>query len=367
MQGNPLFSSRVASLFGLAILIASLYYLTTLWVYVVISVILAFIGTPMLNALLRLRFMQYSWGRSVGALIVLSGFIGLLVAILALLIPMVTAQLQIIAQIDPNRVLLSLEQEFNRLAAQAKAAGLWPSAQQWEGLMEQGLGWVSASDLGNYFGSLVGMTVDLLVAGFSIFFMSFYLLRDAGLAGNVVRAFTPDHRLAAMQQAMHDSRVLLSRYFTGLLIQMGVVAMLVAGGLYLLGVDYALTLGLMAGIFNLIPYIGPYIGGSLGLFIALTAELNQGADMHLVWYAAKVLGVFVAVQLTDNLLLQPIIFSKSVQAHPLEIFLVVLVAGSLFGLPGMLAAIPVYTIARVVARHFWADKKWVRELTKGMD
>lgn len=367
MVGNPLFSRRIASLLGITLLAASVYYLTALWVYLVLSVILAFIGTPLLNTLLRLRILQHSWGRSVAALLVLTGFIGLLLAILALLVPMVAAQMQIIGQINPDRVLLALEQEFYRLAEQAKAAGLWPNAQQWDKLMDRALGWLSASDLGNYFGSLIGMTVDLLVAAFSIFFISFYLLRDAGLAGKVIRAFTPDHRLGAMQQAMHDSRVLLSRYFTGLLIQMGVVAVLVSGGLYLLGVDYALTLGILAGIFNLIPYVGPYIGGSLGLFIALTAELNQGADLNVLWYAAKVLGVFVAVQLTDNLLLQPVIFSKSVQAHPLEIFLVVLVAGSLFGLAGMLAAIPVYTIARVVARHFWADKKWVRELTKGMD
>ena len=367
MLGNPDFSRRMASLLGLALLAASLYYLTALWVYLVLSVILAFIGTPLMKFLLPMRWLQYSWGRSVAAVLVLTSFMGLLFAIMALLIPMVAAQLQIIAQIDAERVLLSLEQAFHHLAERAKTAGVWPTAQQWERLMEQGLGWLTNSDFGNYFSSLISMTVDLLVAGFSIFFIGFYLLRDAGLAGRVIRAFTPDHRLPAMQQAMHDSRVLLSRYFTGLLIQMGVVALLVSGGLWALGVDYALTLGILAGIFNLIPYVGPNIGGSLGLFIALTAELNQGADLNVLWYAAKVLGVFVAVQLTDNLLLQPIIFSKSVQAHPLEIFLVVLVASSLFGLTGMLAAIPVYTIARVVARYFWADKKWVRELTKGME
>lgn len=367
MTAPPAFPYRIASLMGLVIFAASLYYLTALWVYLVVSIIIAFIGKPLFNTLVKLPWLKHGWGQSVAALLVLSGFIGVLAAMMALLIPMVAAQLQILAQINPSKVLLALEQEFYRLSGQAKAAGLWPSPQQWERLMDQGLGWISPSDLGSYFGSLVGMTADLLVAGFSIFFISFYLLRDAGLAGNVIRAFTPDHRLPAMQQAMHDSRVLLSRYFTGLLIQMGVVAVLVAGGLWLLGVDYALTLGLLAGIFNLIPYVGPYIGGSLGLFIALTAELNHGADLNVLWYAAKVLGVFVAVQLTDNLLLQPIIFSKSVQAHPLEIFLVVLVAGILFGLAGMLAAIPVYTIARVVARHFLADKKWVRELTKSIE
>lgn len=367
MLSNPAFSKRMASLAGLILLAASLYFLTTLWAFLVISIILAFIGTPLVNQLMRFTAFQRSWGRSLAAFLVLAAFFGLLFAILALLVPMLAAQMRLLAAIDPNSVLLSMEQTFARLSQQAKAAGLWPSPQQWERLMDQALGWLSVSDLGNYFGSLLYATVDLLVAVFSISFISFYLLRDAGLAGNVVRAFTPDHRLPAMQQAMHDSRVLLSRYFTGLLIQMSVVAALVAGGLYLLGVDYALTLGILAGIFNLIPYVGPYIGGSLGLFIALTAELSRGADIQVLWYAAEVLGVFVAVQLTDNLLLQPIIFSKSVQAHPLEIFLVVLVAGSLFGLAGMLAAIPVYTIARVVARHFWADKKWVRALTKGMD
>lgn len=361
------FTRRFATFLGLGLLLASLYYLTALWVYVILSTILAFIGTPVVNGLLARRWFPQKGGRALASLLTLLLMLGVLGSIVALLVPMLAAQIQILAQMDATQVLLSLEQTFARLSAEAKAAGIWPDPQQWQRLMEQALGWLSVSELGNYFGSLLYFTVDLLVALFSISFISFYLLRDAGLAGQVIRAFTPDHRLPAMQQAMHDSRVLLSRYFAGLLIQMSVVAVMVAGGLYLLGVDYALTLGILAGIFNLIPYVGPYIGGSLGLFIALTAELSQGADTQVLLYAAKVLSVFMVVQFTDNMLLSPLIFSKSVQAHPLEIFLVVLVAGSLFGLAGMLAAIPVYTIARVVARYFWADKKWVRELTKGME
>jgi len=354
-------------LLGIVLLVGSLVYLTPLWVYLVLSLIVAFIGAPLHQWLLGKALFKHHWGNDLAALSVLFVFVLVLAGLVALIVPMLTHQMAILGQIDPNKVLLSLETEFYRLADRAKAAGWWPSAEQWQKISDEALGWLSMNELGNYFSGIIGFTVDLLVAAFSIGFMSYYFLRDRGLAGRVVRAFTPDERLPAMQQAMHQSRLLLTRYFVGLLIQMSIVAVLVATGLWLLGVDYALTLGILAGIFNLIPYVGPYLGGSLGLFIALTAELNTGSEIDLIGYAAKVLGVFVVVQLTDNLLLQPIIFSKSVQAHPLEIFLVVLVAGSLFGLAGMLAAIPVYTIARVVARHFWADKKWVRELTKGME
>lgn len=351
----------------MALLLGSFVYLTPLWVYLVVSLIVAFIGAPLHDWLLGSRLFKHRWGNDLAALSVLLVFLLVIAGLVALIVPMLTHQMAILGQIDPNKVLASLETEFYRLADTAKAAGWWPSAEQWQKISNEALGWLSINELGNYFSGIIGFTVDLLVAAFSIGFMSFYFLRDAGLAGKVIRAFTPDDRLGAMQQAMTQSRLLLTRYFLGLLLQITIVALLVAGGLRLLGVDYALTLGILAGIFNLIPYVGPYLGGSLGLFIALSAELSAGSDINLLGYGAKVLAIFVGVQLTDNLFLQPLIFSTSVRAHPLEIFLVILVAGSLFGLAGMLAAIPVYTIARVVARHFWADKKWVRELTKGMD
>jgi predicted PurR-regulated permease PerM len=349
-----------------ALLLLSFLYLGHIWLYLVAAVILSFIGNPLVNWLSGHTFGRLRLGRSAAAGAVLLLLMGLLLGIFALMLPMISRQIAFLNTIDPNSVYQNLQVHFSQWADRLQAQGLWPTAQQWEQLAAQAAQMMSFENIGNYFGGLVSMTLDLLIATVSTLFISFYMLKEDGMAGRVLRAFTPDSRLEQMDTAIRESRVMLSRYFTGLALQVLLVGGLVSLGLWFLGVEYALTLGIIAGLFNLIPYIGPYLGGLLGVTIALTAELAVGSTMPLLPYGLKIMGVFVAVQLFDNFVLQPLIFSKSVLAHPLEIFLVVLVAGSLFGITGMLAAIPVYTIFRVVIKAFLGHTKWVQALTSTM-
>jgi predicted PurR-regulated permease PerM len=352
---------------GLAVLVFSLIYLSHVWIYIIIALILSFMGAPLVRIMTGGSILQHRISSTLAAAVTLFGMLTLVAGLGWLIFPLVAAQLLILSSIEPETVFLNLETEATLLAGKFKQLGIWPTPEQWEQLTNQALNFLSFQQLGSYFGGAISFTIDLLIAVFSVLFISFYMLKEGGMAGKVLRAITPDLYLHQMESAMHESRVLLSRYFLGLLAQMSIVALVVASGLALLGVQYALTLGILAGIFNLIPYIGPYIGGSIGVFIAISAELALGGRQELLPYGLKIMGVFVLVQLLDNFVLQPIIFSKSVLAHPLEIFLVVLIAGSLFGITGMLAAIPVYTILRVVARAFFSQTKWVRALTDKMN
>lgn len=358
--------SWISGLAALGLLLLSFLYLGHIWLYLVAAVILSFIGNPLVNWLSSRAFGRWRVGRSASAGLVLLLLMGLLLGLFALILPMISRQIAFLNTIDPNLVYQNLQLHFSHWSQQLQAQGLWPTAQQWEQLTTQAAQMLSFENIGNYFGGLVSMTLDLLIAAVSILFISFYMLKEDGMAGRVLRAFTPDSRLEQMDTAIRDNRVMLSRYFTGLALQVMLVGGLVSIGLWVLGVEYALTLGIIAGLFNLIPYIGPYLGGVLGVTIALTAELAVGSSLPLLPYGLKIMGVFVAVQLFDNFVLQPLIFSKSVMAHPLEIFLVVLIAGSLFGITGMLAAIPVYTIFRVVVKAFFGHTKWVQALTSTM-
>jgi predicted PurR-regulated permease PerM len=350
----------------LSLLLFSFLYLSHIWLYIIASVILSFIGNPIVNWLSGQRIKGFKPQRSAAAFVTLLLLLSAFFGIFALVLPMISKQIAVLSTIDPTAVYTNLQIQFSELADNLKTQGLWPSAEQWEQLNNQALGMLSAANISAYFGGIVSFTLDILIALVSILFISFYMLKEDGLAGRVLRAFTPDAQLLQMNSAISESRVMLSRYFIGLLLQVSIVATLVAIGLSLLGVEYAITLGIIAGIFNLIPYIGPYLGGILGVIIALSAELAMGSSVALLPYGVKIMGVFVTVQLLDNFVLQPLIFSKSVMAHPLEIFLVVLVAGSLFGVVGMLAAIPVYTIFRVVIKAFFGHTKWVQALTSGM-
>ena len=161
---------------------------------------------------------------------------------------------------------------------------------------------------------------------------------------------------------------LLRRYFIGLVFEVFMVMLLDTIGLTIVGIafEHAVVIALFCGLFNVIPYLGPWMGAALGLLIGAALHIN--ADFMSV--TLPLLGwmtlVFALVQVADNILFQPLIYSSSVKAHPLEIFLVILAAGSMAGIIGMILAIPVYTILRVVAKEFFDNMKIVRKITKNL-
>lgn len=134
----------------------------------------------------------------------------------------------------------------------------------------------------------------------------------------------------------------------------------------MIGIENALILGIISGLLNLIPYIGPLMSIILGLLLGITSELAIDLHNSIGILSLKILVVYLITLTIDNIITQPIIFSKSVKAHPLEIFLLVLIAGTLFGIIGMIAAIPVYTILRVIAREFFPELKIVKKITESM-
>jgi len=124
-------------------------------------------------------------------------------------------------------------------------------------------------------------------------------------------------------------------------------------------VEYALTIALFAAVANLIPYAGPVLGAVFGIIVGISSG-TFNTDTELNYLMFKILSVFAVVQITDNILIQPLIFSKSVKAHPLEIFVVIFVGAKIGGVLGMIFAIPVYTIFRVSFIEFFKGYKSYR-------
>lgn len=162
---------------------------------------------------------------------------------------------------------------------------------------------------------------------------------------------------------------LLRRYFTGIILEVFMVMLLDTIGLNLIGLDFnhAVMIGLICGTFNVIPYLGPWMGSILGLLLGTALNINADFMSHTLPLLGLMTAVFISVQIIDNILFQPLIYSSSVKAHPLEIFLVILAAGSLAGVLGMFLAIPAYTIVRVIAKEFFDNMKLVRKLTEKLE
>ena len=216
-------------------------------------------------------------------------------------------------------------------------------------------------------GSVASAVADIGIGLFAVIFISFFLVKDEKLFSRIVGTLVPDRFEASVTDAIGDIEHLLSRYFIGLVIEMLVVAILNFLGLWTIaniGFTYALGIGFIAGILNIIPYVGPLIG--VVLCTVLKYGTGVGLDVNIVVFAAIVLAIMLGVQLIDNFVLQPIIYSSSIQATPLEIFIVMLMAGHMGGMIGMLAAIPTYTVIRVMAGRFFYKQKIVRRLMPDM-
>ncbi len=153
---------------------------------------------------------------------------------------------------------------------------------------------------------------------------------------------------------------LLSNYLLGLLMQVAIMFSAIALGLSILGVKYALTIAIFMAIINLIPYLGPAIGFLFGVFVVVSTDADATNFNHWLFDMLRIAPVFAIAVALDNLLVQPIIFSKSVKAHPLEIFIAIFAGATLAGPLGMLVAIPTYTILRVSYRELTIGYKQYR-------
>jgi predicted PurR-regulated permease PerM len=199
---------------------------------------------------------------------------------------------------------------------------------------------------------------------FSIVFIEFFFLKEQGLARKMLFSLFRDEDQEKLSRITDKTKNLLSRYFIGLIIQITINASLLAIGLKLVDFKEVLFVALFAGMMNIVPYVGPLIGALVGLLVVLLQNLDQDFASQVFPLLVKTAAVFSIAQMLDNMLFQPLIFSNSVKAHPLEIFLVILAAGSLGGLVSMIVAVPLYSLVRIVAKEFIGQVRIVQKLTE---
>jgi predicted PurR-regulated permease PerM len=228
---------------------------------------------------------------------------------------------------------------------------------------------INFSQLTSVFGLVAGTIGGLLIAFFSVSFITFFFLKEENMFRDGVLLFVPSEYEEKVARIFHSIYNLLRRYFIGLIFEVTMVGLLVTLGLAIVGVGFghAVVIGLFCGLFNVIPYLGPWMGASVGLLIGIAINLHADFAAYTLPLLGLMLLVFAIVQVIDNVLFQPLIYSSSVKAHPMEIFLVILAAGSVAGITGMILAIPVYTIIRVVAKEFLDNLKIVRKLTENLE
>jgi len=201
----------------------------------------------------------------------------------------------------------------------------------------------------------------------SVMFIAFFFLQDEGMFVKILKAPFSEKYDVKIERSVILIRDMLVRYFEGILAQMGILTIFLWILLYFLGVENALIIAFFGAIVNVIPYLGPFIGMGFAAIVTLFSSVDLDFYAATVPKLLKVASVFIGMQLFDNLLVQPYIFSKSVKAHPIEIFLVIVIGSKLGGILGMVVAIPFYTAIRVIASIFLSEFKVVQYFAEQLE
>ncbi len=351
----------------IAVVCSVCWYFSTVLIYIVLAFVVSLISRPVARLMGKIRIKGKSapdWLLSILSIILV---IALLLMVILLVIPVIT---RIINDASLFSNINSSDANFSD-TINKWIIGIFPSlGKDFDAigmLLNYLKGLLSDFDITGLIGSVGSIVIDLAIGLFAVVFISFFFVKNENLFSNIVAALVPDRIEASVTEAIVDIEHLLSRYFVGLLLEMLGVALLNFLGLWLIArisVSYALGIAFIAGILNILPYVGPIIGEILGALLGMVLHYGAGVGLDVnIWiFALIIIAIMLTVQLVDNFVLQPIIYSTSIQATPLEIFIVMLMAGHIGGILGMLAAIPAYTVIRVIAGRFFYDKKIVQRL-----
>jgi len=359
-------------LIGLGIIVVAfiVWYFLHIVSYILISAVLALMGRPIVDLLGRIHIRKIRIPKSIRALLTVVIFWGILALLFWIFIPLIAEEINKLSTLDPQQLLTSLDEPIKRFETfmdRYQITGEKHFSIQ-EFLTKKAIAFFNMSFFSSIISSLASLLGNISVAFASISFITFFFLRDEHLFAEGILMLVPNKHIKAFRHAMSSTRRLLMRYFVGICLQCSGVFTLLTIGQTIAGVGFrhSLLIALIAAIFNVIPYLGPFIGGAIGVLLGIATHLEMDFYSQLVPLIIWMIIVFSLVQIIDNLIFQPLIFSNSVNAHPLEIFIVLLVAGSLAGVTGMILAIPVYTVIRVFAKEFFNKFKVVKKLTRNI-
>ncbi len=352
---------------GFAIISFMIWYFSDLVGYIIAATFISMIGQPLVKRIDKIKLGKKQILHSVSVGITLFVILFIVSLFILVVVPLIIQQANVIASINLDAVAGYFRKSLDSFYQFLVQYGVVNPGDSLTTYFQQQLTeLVDLTKFTNIFASFVGATGSVVMGIFIILFLTFYLMADDSLVKNFLLMLTPEKHVKNMSSVLSDSKILLIRYFHGILIEVGIMMTLETVGLLILGVPNAILIGFLGGLMNIIPYLGPLIGASLGVILADLSVLGMGQYDSLLATSFFVILTFASANLVDNFVLQPQIYSKSVKAHPVEVFLVIIMGGKLAGVVGMILAIPLYTVIKVVARQFMDHMKLVKFLTARM-
>lgn len=356
---------------GIAIIAALCWYFRSVLAYILIAVVVSLVTKPLMGLLQKIRIKGRKAPDWILAALSLILVLGILLSIVATLIPIVGNIVKDISLANIENSVRSLSvplSEFNEFL-RTMIPSLGEDFKIEVTVIQEVQKLFNPAIFSSVIGSAASFLTSFGIGLFSVVFIGFFFIKDDGLFTEIVCALVPDKHEATTEKAISDIGHLLSRYFIGVMLEVTGVALINFIGLAFiakLGFSAALGIAFMTGIFNIIPYVGPLLGGALGTVLGLILKYSSaspiGLDVNFWVFTAILIAIFCFTQLVDNFLYQPLIYSTSIKAKPLEIFIVLLIVGHIGGPLAMIVAIPCYTVVRVIAFRFFRHIKAIKRL-----
>ncbi len=359
-----------------AVVIAICWFFRDVIIYMLAAGLVSLIGKPIMSFFSRLEIKGHRLPSWVYAILTLIIIIGLFLAIVATIIPIIAGIVKDISMVNVESAAMSIAvplRELNDFLI-SSFPSLGEDFRIETAILNEikKLNVVNSSLFSSIINSIASFVASFGVGIFSVVFIAFFFLKDEKLFENIIGALVPDRHEQNAREAYSDIEHLLSRYFIGLIIEIFGVALIDFLGLLLiarLGFNASIGIAFICGILNIIPYVGPLMGGIIGSVLAITLKyccaMPVGLDVNFWVFIIILIAIFWFAQIIDGLIYQPVIYSNSIKANALEIFIVLLMAGYIGGIIGMLVAIPCYTVIRVIAARFFQNVKFIRKLTEG--
>ena len=347
------------------------WYFSSILIYILLAVVVSLIGQPVMNLLRKIKIKGHKAPDWLLAMMTLATLFILFFAVITLIVPIVSGIVKGISMSSIEtaaRHIAGPLADFN-MHLRSAFPKLGDDFRLEVAVIQELQKLLDPSMFSSVIGSAASFITDFGIGLFSVSFISFFFIKDDGQFTAIIKALVPDRHEKEAEKAISDISYLLSRYFTGVMIEVIGVALLNFLGLLLiarLGFNAAIGIAFLTGILNIMPYVGPLLGGVmgtvLGLVIKYSSAVPVGLDVGFLAFTLILIAIFCFTQLMDNIVYQPLIYSTSIKAKPLEIFIVLLIAGHLAGPVGMIVAIPCYTVIRVVAFRFFRQYKAIHRL-----
>jgi predicted PurR-regulated permease PerM len=342
---------------GLALLIYFLVKIQSVIVYIIIAGILSLISRPLILFLRK----KLKFPNTIAVVFTMMVMLGLLSGLIVMFVPLIAEQGKSLSLLEVDKLQINVQEIFKQITAYFSSKGIDVLGEL------KNMDFTSKfKEIPNLLNAVLGTLGSLSVGLFSVLFISFFFMKDSHLLRNGFLVIIPDSTEERFLKSLESIKDLLSRYFIGLITQITILFVLYTIILLIFGIDNAVVIAFLCALLNLIPYVGPMIGAIIMFILSMTSNIGQDFQAEILPTTLYVMIGYLIAQLIDNFGSQPLIFSKTTKSHPLEIFLIIIIGGLLFGIMGMITAVPLYTALKVILKEFLADNKIVKSLTKDL-